>query len=87
MRLKIIMTIQEIEQSLLQGISSITNQKESAISPSVPFHDLGIDSLGLIEILVFVEKTFKLPLIAADLSRQDFETIHALASFIHGKIR
>lgn len=80
------MTIQEIENTLIQEISSITNQDASAISPDVPFHDLGIDSLGFIEILVFIEKTFKLPLIATDLTRKDFETIHALASFIKGKV-
>jgi acyl carrier protein len=80
------MTIQEIENTLIQGISSITNQDASAISPDVPFHDLGIDSLGFIEVLVFIEKTFKLPLIATDLTRKDFETIHALASFISGKV-
>jgi acyl carrier protein len=80
------MTIQEIENTLIQGISSITNQDASAISPDVPFHDLGIDSLGFIEILVFIEKTFKLPLIATDLTRKDFETIRALASFIKGKV-
>jgi len=80
------MTIQEIEETLIQGISSITNQDASAFSPDVPFHDLGIDSLGFIEILVFVEKTFKLPLIASDLTRKDFETIRALASFISGKV-
>jgi acyl carrier protein len=80
------MTIQEIENTLIQGISSITDQDASVISPDVPFHDLGIDSLGFIEILVFIEKTFKLPLIATDLTRKDFETIHALASFISGKV-
>jgi acyl carrier protein len=80
------MTTQEIETTLIQGISSITNQDASAISPDVPFHDLGIDSLGFIEILVFIEKTFKLPLIATDLTRKDFETIRALASFISEKV-
>jgi acyl carrier protein len=80
------MTIREIEDTLIQGISSITNQEASVVLPDVPFHDLGIDSLGFIEILVFIEKQFKLPLIASDLTRKDFETIHALASFISGKV-
>jgi acyl carrier protein len=80
------MTIQEIEKTLIQGISSIANRDVSAIAPEVPFHELGIDSLGFIEVLVFIEKTFKLPLIASDLTREDFETIHALASFISRKV-
>ena len=80
------MTVQEIEDTLIQGISSITNQDASAIAPDIPFHDLGIDSLGFVEILVFIEKTFKLPLIASDLTRKDFETVHTLATFISRKV-
>jgi acyl carrier protein len=80
------MTIPEIEEKLIQGIASITNQDVSAIASDVPIHELGVDSLGFIEILVFIEKTFKLPLIASDLTRKDFETLHALATFISGKV-
>jgi acyl carrier protein len=80
------MNVQEIENKLIQGISSITNKEVSAVEPDKPFHDLGIDSLGFVEILVFIEKTFKLQLIATDLTRKDFETIHSLASFINRKL-
>jgi acyl carrier protein len=80
------MTIQEIEDTLIRGISAITDRDASSVAPDVPFHELGIDSLGFIEILVFIENTFKLPLIASDLTRKDFETIHALAAFISGKV-
>ena len=80
------MTVQDIEQKLIEGISSISNQDKSAIAPDKPFHELGIDSLGFVEILVFIEKTFKLQLIASDLTRKDFETIRTLASYISGKL-
>ena len=80
------MTIQEIENTLIQGIASISNQDASAVSPDKPFHELGIDSLGFVEILVFIEKTFKLQLIASDLTKKDFETIHSLASYINAKL-
>ncbi len=80
------MTIQEIESTLIRGIASITNQDASAIAPDKPFHDLGIDSLGFVEILVFIEKTFTLPLIASDLNRKDFETVHSLASYISSRL-
>ena len=76
------MTVQEIEEKLIQGIAAITNREASAIVPDKPFHDLGIDSLGFVEILVFVEKTFNAELIASDLTREDFETVHSLASFL-----
>jgi len=80
------MTVQDIEKQLVQGISSITNQDASAIAPDIPFHELGIDSLGFVEILVFIEKTFKLPLIASDLTKKDFATIRSLATFISRKV-
>jgi acyl carrier protein len=80
------MNVQEIENTLINGIASISNQDASAVAPDKPFHELGIDSLGFIEVLVFIEKTFKLPLIASDLTKKDFETIHSLASYISSRL-
>lgn len=81
------MDVQEIEAKLTGGIASITNQDASAIGPDTPFPELGIDSLGFVELLVFIEKTFKLPLIASDLTKKDFETVHALATYISRKVQ
>lgn len=76
------MTTQEIERILIQGISSIKNMEPAEIISEKPFHEMGIDSLGFVEILVFIEKTFKLELIASDLTREDFASVHSLAAFI-----
>lgn len=76
------MTVKEIESSLIRGISSLTNQPESSVAPDKPLHELGIDSLGFVEILVFIEKNFDLQLISSDLTKKDFETIGNLAAFI-----
>jgi len=80
------MTLQDIENKLIQTIASITHQEIDTVIPDKSFHELGIDSLGFVEILVFIEKTFKLQLIASDLTKKDFETIHSLASFISRKL-
>jgi len=80
------MTVQDIEDKLVQGIASIANRDATTIAPGKPFHELGIDSLGFVEILVFIEKTFQLKLIASDLTKQDFETIHSVASYISRKL-
>lgn len=80
------MTIQEIERTLIKGIGAITNRDAAAIDPETPFPELGIDSLGFVEILVLIEKTFTLPLIASDLTRKDFETIRSLAAFISKRV-
>lgn len=80
------MTIQNIEEKLIRGISAIISKEESSIAPEQPFHNLGVDSLGFVEVLVFIEKTFGLRLIELNLAKQDFETIHSIASFIHAKL-
>ncbi|HEX9021637.1 MAG TPA: acyl carrier protein [Nitrospirota bacterium] len=77
------MTRQEIEGALAEGIATIISAEKKALAFDQPFHDLGVDSLGFVELLVFIEKTFKLQLIQSDLTRKDFETIRSLASFIH----
>lgn len=76
------MTLQEIEKTLAQGISSITGKDLSQVSPETSFQDIGVDSLGFVEILVFIEKKFNLQLISTDLTRNDFESIHRLALLI-----
>ncbi len=80
------MTVTEIEEKLVHGISSILNKDKGSIGPEKTFPELGIDSLGFVEILVYIEKTFKLQLLASDLTKKDFETIHSLASYIGRKL-
>lgn len=80
------MTIQDVEDTLVQRIASILSKDKSSIAVDVPFHKLGIDSLGFVEILVFIEKTFDLRLIESGLNKKDFETMRSLASFIHNKL-
>jgi acyl carrier protein len=80
------MTNEEIEDKLRQGIASITSREKSSIAMETPLHEMGIDSLSFVEILVFIEKTFNLRLIELDLTKKDLETVHALASFIAGKL-
>ena len=78
--------VEEIERTLLEGIAAILSVDKASLAADRPFHELGVDSLGLVEILVFIEKTFKLQLIQSDLTRKDFETVRSLASFIHNHL-
>ncbi len=80
------MTSKDIEDTLVQGIASILSKDKSSIASDIPFHKLGLDSLGFVEILVFIEKTFNLQLIESGLDKKDFETIRSLAAFIHKKL-
>ncbi len=76
----------EIRQRLIEEIAAILTVDESAISPDDMLHDLGIDSLSFVELLVVIEKTFNLKLMETGLTREDFRTINSLASCISNLI-
>lgn len=76
------MTVEDIQDTLIRGLATITTRDAADFDPDKPFHELGIDSLGFVEILVFIEKNFKLELIASDLTKKDFETVRTLAASI-----
>ena len=72
----------------MQGISDIlcAGNAPVDVSPETTLHALGIDSLGLVEIFVFIEKNFNLKLLDTNLRREDLESIKSLASFVCERI-
>lgn len=76
------MTTANIEKTLIQEIATILGVDSSTISSNAPLHTLGVDSFSFVELLVFIEKTFNLKLIESGLTRENFRTIHLLASYI-----
>ena len=73
------MLIEEVEQKLAREVATILCADVTTIASTQPLAALGLDSMGLVELLVYIEKTFQLRLIDSGLTREDFETIHALA--------
>jgi acyl carrier protein len=80
------MTKKEIEEKLIDGISGILAIDRSAVAADAPFRELGLDSLGFVEMLVFIERTFQLNMVEADLTKKDFETLQSLATFLSNKL-
>ena len=78
-------SLKQIEEKLIRQISAILSTDSKKIKPEVPLHTLGVDSLSFVELLVFVEKEFKIKLMESGLTSEDFKTIHSLARRIHGK--
>ena len=76
------MNIVDIEKTLIQEVAAILAVDSSTILSNAPLHTLGIDSFGFVELLVFIEKTFNLKLIESGLTKEDFQTLHLLASYI-----
>jgi len=80
------MTKIEIEKELISGISEIMSMSCDLVAADKPFKELGLDSLGFVELLVFIEKTFSISLVETDLTKKDFETIDSVASFLSTKL-
>jgi|GEM_PF-724171 len=71
-----------VEQRLIREVAIILSKDPASIPPGASLPSLGMDSMGFVELLVVIEKVFNLRLIESGLTREDFETIHALAARI-----
>lgn len=74
--------VSETENKLIREIATILCVEPSTIRPDISLPALGLDSMGFVELLVFIEKTFNLRLMESGLAREDFETVRALAARI-----
>jgi acyl carrier protein len=79
------MSSQSVQQPIVSRVASILSVDESAVDVKVPLHTLGLDSMRLVEILVFVEKQFGIDLMDSNLTREDIHTIEALARTVEGR--
>lgn len=78
-------SLKQIEEKLIRQISAILSVDSQKIRPEAPLHSLGVDSLSFVELLVFIEKEFKIKLMESGLTGEDFKTIHSLARRINGQ--
>lgn len=69
----------DIESKLIKQVAAILSVDAAGISPQAELHTLGVDSLSFVELLVFIEKEFKVKLMESGLTREDFRTVRALA--------
>jgi acyl carrier protein len=79
------MTDQSIQQQLAHRVADILSVNAAAVDVKAPLHTLGLDSMRLVEILVFVEKQFGIDLMDSNLTREDIHTIEALARTVEGR--
>ena len=78
-------SLKEIEEKLIHQIATILSMDSKKIKPEAPLHSLGVDSLSFVELLVFIEKEFKIKLMESGLTGEDFKTVHSLAKRINGQ--
>ena len=74
--------MKQIEETLINEIAIILSKDFAAISPETPLNELGVDSLSFVELLVFIEKAFKIQLMESGLTKEDFQTVRSISSTI-----
>ena len=68
-----------IEATLINEVAAILSIDKGSVGPEVPLHEMGLDSLGFVELLVVIEKKFKIKLMESGLTKSDFRTIRSLS--------
>ena len=79
-------TIKYIKEKLTEQIALSIGEEPSNIKSDMPMHELGMDSLGLVELFVFIEKKFKIQLMESGISQEDIKKIDSLAESINKAI-
>ena len=76
------MKIKEIEESLIRQVAAMLSVGAGKVKADAELHTLGVDSMSFVELLVFIEKEFKIALMESGMTKDDFRTIHSLAACI-----
>ncbi|CCK82004.1 MULTISPECIES: acyl carrier protein [Desulfobacula] len=75
-------TIKHIKEKLTEQIALSIGEEPSNIKSDMLMHELGLDSLGLVELFVFIEKEFKIQLMESGISQEDIQKIDSLSESI-----
>ncbi len=76
------MSIEETQDALRQELAAVLNQPAAELALDRPLHEIGVDSIAFVELVVFIEKRFGVSLLDAQLERKDIESLHAIASSV-----
>ncbi|MDF7823376.1 acyl carrier protein [Pontiellaceae bacterium B12227] len=67
------------ESELKGRIAEILSVNAEELKHDVPLHTMGLDSMRMVELLVFIETKYGIDLMASDMQREDIASITALA--------
>lgn len=74
--------MEKIQMELAERIADMLSAEVAAINVEAPLHTLGLDSLRMVEMLVFIEKQYGVDLMASGLQPEDIASVSALARTI-----
>jgi len=76
------LSLDAVRSELLAELGTILVVDLSAEDAQRPLHELGVDSLGLVELFIAIETRFGVKPMELGLAREDLKTIDAMASAI-----
>lgn len=72
----------EVMGKLRTHVAMLVGSSMEQVETDRPLHLLGLDSMGFVDLLVFIEKQFKLSLMSSTLVHDDFASLAALTKRI-----
>ncbi len=63
-------------------VAMLTGTGSEQVATDRPLHLLGLDSMGFVDLLVFIEKQFDLSLMSSGLAQDDFASLEVLTQRI-----
>jgi len=76
------MTESLVLSKLRAHVAMLTGADVEGVATDRPLHLLGLDSMGFVDLLVFIEKQFNLSLMSSGLSNEDFASLEGLTQRI-----
>ena len=76
------MTENEVLPKLRAHVAVLVGADAEAVATDQPLHLLGLDSMGFVDLLIFIEKQFDLSLMSSGLAQGDFASLSVLAQRI-----
>ena len=77
--------MEKIQMELTQRIADILSVEPAAVDIEAPLHTLGLDSMRMVEIIIFIEKQYDIDLMSSGLRQEDVASISALAQTVEHK--
>lgn len=75
-------TPDDVMRNLRTHVAMLLGVAAEQVATDRPLHLLGLDSMGFVDLLVFIEKQFNLPLMSSGLAQEDFASLSVLAQRI-----
>jgi len=77
--------METIQRELTQQIAGILSVEPATVDIEAPLHTLGLDSMRMVEIIVFIETRYGVDLMGSGLKREEVASIAALARTVERK--